>query len=129
MARLAVVLPFLVPLLASCTVVEQGSAPSLVQRPTSTFIRPAPPEEECIYLRGEVNAPGRYVLTGPAHVIEALDAAGGLTPIAYPRVIVSRRLDDGRLVRWVVSSDDVHEGLVPDPELVPEDVIDAIGLH
>jgi protein involved in polysaccharide export with SLBB domain len=115
--------------LTACTVVESSPPPTLVRPPTTTFMRPAPPEEECFYLRGEVNVPGRYLIMGPAHVVEAVDAAGGLTPIADPRVIVSRRLDDGRLVRWVVSSDDVHAGLAPDPELVPEDVIDAIGLH
>ena len=115
--------------LSACTVVEPSPAETLVRSPTATFIRPAPPEEECFYLRGEVNVPGRYLIMGPAHVVEAVDAAGGLTPIADPHVIVSRRLDDGRLVRWVVSSDDVHAGLAPDPELMPEDVIDAIGLH
>jgi protein involved in polysaccharide export with SLBB domain len=125
-ARLLLVL---VPLLAACTVVEAGPAPPLVHSPDATFIRPPPPEEECFYLRGEVNVPGRYVIVGPAHVVEAIDAAGGLTPIADPHVIVSRRLDDGRLVRWVVPSDDVRAGLTPDPELRPEDVIDAIGLH
>lgn len=122
-----VLLP-LVPLLAAC-VIEPAATPMITQRPTPTFIRPPPAEEACFYLRGEVNVPGRYVIVGPAHVVEAVDQAGGLTPIADPHIIVSRRLDDGRLVRWVVPSDEVHAGLATDPDLMPEDVIDAIGLH
>ena len=120
--------PF-VALASACTVLEPVLPPTLVQQPPTTFIRPPPPEEECFYLRGEVNVPGRYVIVGPAHVVEAVDAAGGLTPNADPHLIVSRRLDDGRLVRWIIASDDVHAGLATDPELRPEDVIDAIGLH
>ena len=116
------------PLLAAC-VIEPTSVPTITQRPSPTFIRPPPEEEACFYLRGEVNVPGRYVILGPAHVVEAVDQAGGLTPIADPHIIVSRRLDDGRLVRWVVASDEVRAGLAPDPDLLPEDVIDAIGLH
>jgi hypothetical protein len=58
-----------------------------------------------------------------------IEAEGGPSPIAGRRVIVSRRLIDGGLERWVVSTDDIRLGLAPDPEVEAEDVIDAIGLH
>jgi protein involved in polysaccharide export with SLBB domain len=134
MASLASAVRALVPL-ASFVVVgcalDEGRPPAVmyVAQPATVMTPPPPPSDECVYLRGEFSAPGRYVIRGPTHVLQVIDAAGGLSPIADSRVIVSRRLVDGRLERWVVSTDAIRLGLAPDPVIEPEDVIDAIGLH
>jgi protein involved in polysaccharide export with SLBB domain len=115
---------------AGCALDEARPPAVLYVAQPATVITPPPkPDDEIIYLRGEFSAPGRYLLKGKAHVVQVIDAAGGLSPIADTRVIVSRRLIDGRLERWVVSTDAIRLGLAPDPEVEPEDVIDAIGLH
>jgi hypothetical protein len=85
-----------------------------------------PAAEPVVYLRGEVRVPGRYMLLGPARLSAVLDAAGGLTPGADRHVVVSRRFEDGRLVRWVVATDEARAGLAEDPWLQPEDTVDAI---
>ena len=125
----------LVPLLPLVSVMCTGCALDEARPPAvmyvaqpATIITPPPkPPDEIVYLRGEFSAPGRYVFKGKAHVLQVIDAAGGFSPIADPRVIVSRRLIDGRLERWVVSTEAIRLGMAPDPEIEPEDVIDAIG--
>jgi len=116
--------------LVGCMLEEPARPPAVWMVRPQPVVQPAPkPEEDIVYLRGEFSVPGRYVFTPPVHVVQAIDAAGGLTLLADPRVVVSRRLDDGRLVRWVVPTDQVHAGWVQDPELLAEDTIDAIGVH
>lgn len=113
---------------AACVIDDPGHAYWTVRSPP-VFQPPPKPTQDVVYLRGEFSIPGPYAFVPPTHLVEAIDAAGGLTSVADPRVVVSRRLDDGRLVRWVVSTDAVRTGAADDPELVAEDTIDALGVH
>jgi hypothetical protein len=80
-----------------------------------------------VYVRGEVGRPGRYTLLAPATALQVLDAAGGLSRLADPHIVITRRLDDGRVKRWVVEIQAVLEGSAPDDEVLPEDTLDVLG--
>jgi polysaccharide export outer membrane protein len=62
-----------------------------------------------VYVLGEVNAPGRYEMTGPTTVIQAISMAGSWRVGAYLKhVVVFRRDDDWRLLATLA---DISAGL------------------
>jgi len=93
----------------------------------ATVAHPPPQPGAHVYVRGEVGRPGRYTLLAPATALQVLDAAGWLTKLADPHIVVTRRLDDGRVKRWVVEIDAVLDGRVPDDEVIAEDTLDVLG--
>lgn len=57
-----------------------------------------------VYVLGEVNSPGRFELTGPTTVIQAISMAGGWKPGANLRqVVVFRRGEDWRLLATMLN--------------------------
>ncbi len=126
-ARVALFTIASVSLASVACVVEPPWAADPPPRSAHVITRPLPPAAPYVYLRGEFEQPGRYQLLAPARLSQAIDASGGLTRLADDRVILSRRLDDGQLRRFVVDTGAVCEGAIADPELVAEDTIDAIG--
>lgn len=53
------------------------------------------PQNYKIYVTGQVNKPGEFVLSRPANVMQALAMAGGLTPFAKSRNIIILRRSGG----------------------------------
>jgi protein involved in polysaccharide export with SLBB domain len=59
---------------------------------------------------GEVAKPGRYYMTGPTTLVDAVSMAGGLTPKAGATILVTRRLmesdpaEAGRTIRFDTSA-------------------------
>lgn len=128
LARSAVLLasaPVVAIALTGCVI--ERAVPRDAPTPVGIIVRPRTADAAYVYVRGEFALPGRYTMLAPARLTQVVDAAGGLTRIADERVIVSRRLDDGRLLRFVIPTEAVRSGEMQDPELVAEDTIDAIG--
>ncbi|MCL0097294.1 ComEA family DNA-binding protein [Dehalococcoidia bacterium] len=90
----AIILVLLVAILAGGVVffIRQTSAPTY---PIEIMLPPPSPEIE-VYVSGEVQNPGIYVLNEGARVSEAVEAAGGFTSNADGDAInLARRLRDG----------------------------------
>ncbi len=91
---------------------------------TAVITRPRPDPTSYVYLRGEVVQPGKYQLLGPATVAQVLEAGGGRTKLADPRVVLTRRLDDGRVRRWVI-----EDGGTASFSVIPEDTLDVLARY
>jgi len=63
-----------------------------------------------IYVLGKVNSPGKYPLTGPTTVLQALAEAGGLAEWAKGDDIVILRNINGKQVKIEFDYDDVSRG-------------------
>lgn len=98
-----------------------------VRIPSPVMSRPPPDRVPYVYVRGEVAVPGRYELRTPATTVQVVDAAGGLTRLADTHIVVTRRLDDGRVHRWVVNIEPVRAGTAADEAVVPEDTLDVMA--
>jgi polysaccharide export outer membrane protein len=73
-----------------------------------------------VFVMGEVNAPGRYELTGPTTVLQSLSMAGSWRVGANLRqIVVFRRGDDWRLLATMVNL----EGTLLGHQLCPRDEI------
>lgn len=72
---------------------------------------------------GAVAKPGTYSLSGRMSVIEAIGAAGGLTPLASgDNTIVTRRVD-GELKRFKVPIESISQGRIADFTLQGGDIV------
>lgn len=81
------------------------------------------------FMMGHVRRPGAYSLTGrQVTLIQAIAAAGGFTPLAWPeRCTVYRRIGDRRELKQV-NLDHIFAGHEPDVFLKKDDVI-LVGSH
>ena len=81
------------------------------------------------FMMGHVRRPGAYSLTGrQVTLIQAVAAAGGFTPLAWPeRCTVYRRIGDRRELKQV-NLDHIFAGHEPDVFLKKDDVI-LVGSH
>ena len=81
------------------------------------------------FLMGHVRRPGAYSLTGRrVTLIQAVAAAGGFAPLAYPsRCTVYRRLGDRQELKQV-NLDHIFAGKEPDVFLKKDDVV-LVGSH
>lgn len=69
-----------------------------------------------VYVLGEVFSPGRFELTGPTTLLQALSMAGSWRVGAHLRqVVVFRRGDDWRLLATMVNVDAALRGKQPNP--------------
>jgi polysaccharide export outer membrane protein len=69
-----------------------------------------------VYVLGEVRNPGRYELTGPTTVMQALSMAGSWNVGAHLRqVVIFRRGDDWRLMATMVNLEAALRGAQPCP--------------
>jgi len=69
-----------------------------------------------VYVLGEVRSPGRYELTGPTTVIQAISMAGGWNVGSNLRqVVIFRRADDWRLLATMVNLQPALYGHQPCP--------------
>lgn len=76
-----------------------------------------------VSVMGAVSKPGTYPLTGGMTVIEAIGAAGGLTPLSSGNeTIITRRVDD-ELKRFKVAVDSISEGEKEDFKLQGGDIL------
>jgi polysaccharide export outer membrane protein len=77
-----------------------------------------------VTVEGEVNRPGRFVIEGDLTVTGAISSAGGLTRFGSSDVKV-RRVDpqNGKIQILDVDLKAVRKGKVPDPPLLPNDVV------
>ena len=93
----AIILVLVATILAGGVVffLRQTSAPTY---PIEIMLPPPSPEIE-VYVSGEVQNPGIYVLNAGARVSDAIEAAGGFTPQADGDAInLARKLRDGAQV-------------------------------
>ncbi|MGQ9574702.1 MAG: polysaccharide biosynthesis/export family protein [Thermoguttaceae bacterium] len=77
-----------------------------------------------VYVLGGVRAPGRYELTGPTNLIQAISMAGSWQPGANLRqVVLFRRGDDCRLIGTIVNLHGTLRGkqTCPDAEILLAD--------
>lgn len=72
---------------------------------------------------GAVAKPGTYPLTRGLSIIEAISAAGGLTPLASGDNTIVTRKSDGALKRFQVPVDAISEGRTNDFPLEPGDIV------
>ena len=63
-----------------------------------------------IFILGKVNSPGKYPLTGPTTVLQALAQAGGLAEWAKSDEIVIVRNENGKQIKLEFDYDDVSKG-------------------
>jgi competence protein ComEA len=109
----AIILVLLVAILAGGVVffIRQTSAPNYAIEITlpTPYQLPAPYQEIKVYVSGEVQNPGIYVLSADARVSDAIEAAGGFTPEADRDAInLTRLLRDGAQVH-VFHADEVPQ--------------------
>lgn len=94
------------------------------------WIRVDPGPVGLYYMAGNVVRPGPYALAGEQITLtQALAAAGGLDPLAWPtRCSIRRRLDGDRdeITQWDLAR--IVEGKDPDIYLKPHDVV-RVGTH
>src|SRR5208283_3905319 len=70
---------------------------------------------------GEVNKPGIYALEGTHHLLEAISAAGGVTPKAGSTVFITRHDSAGKPIKTQLAQKD--EDPVNDVEIYPGDTV------
>jgi protein involved in polysaccharide export with SLBB domain len=87
---------------------------------------PSGPPKRVVYVVGQVNRPGGYVLRGSETltILKALELSGGLNQAAAKNSarIISRR-EDGSLSEIPVDLNKVIQGKAPDLELRADDVL------
>lgn len=100
---------------------------NIVVRP-GDVIRVPFPDAGNVYIDGEVNRPGVYVLptTGRLTLMRAVAAAGGLSGIAIPeRVDLVRMVGDDAQAMVMLDLRAINEGTQPDVYLKPDDRINV----
>jgi hypothetical protein len=82
------------------------------------------------YITGNVNRIGPVPLTGrPMNLKQAIAAAGGLGPLAWPkRCEIARRIGTGEEEIVMVDLDKIYSGEQPDFFIKPNDLIN-VGTH
>lgn len=82
---------------------------------------------------GEVAKPGRYYMTGPTTIIDAISQAGGLRPVAGETILVTRRAQEsdpgaaGEILRYSTASLLSEEKASVVVRLRPGDVINVLA--
>lgn len=88
----------------------------------SVFIREFTTQR--VTIEGAVAKPGIYPLTGQITLLRAMALAGGRGELAsLDNVMVYRAGPDGKLSSMTYDLDQVRSGEIPDPVVLPEDVI------
>jgi protein involved in polysaccharide export with SLBB domain len=102
---------------------------NIVIKPGDTIHVPVVMQGEC-YVMGNVNRTGIVNITGrPMTLKMVIAAAGGLGPLAYPKLCeVIRRIDTNREEIVMVDLDKIASGEQPDFFIKPNDVIN-VGTH
>ncbi len=102
---------------------------NIVIKPGDTIHVPVVMQGEC-YVMGNVNRTGIVNITGrPMTLKMVIAAAGGLGPLAYPKLCeVIRRIDGNREEIVMVDLDKIAAGEQPDFFIKPNDVIN-VGTH
>lgn len=83
------------------------------------------PQNYKVYVTGQVNKPGEFILTRPANVMQALAMAGGLTPFAKSRNIIILRHSGGLEQRLPFDYKSVSKGqfMEQNRTLLPGDTV------
>ncbi len=89
-------------------VIEKGLA-KYISTPVVTVVVSSANSKN-IFVLGKVNSPGKYPLTGPTTVLQALAEAGGLAEWAKGGDIVILRNENGKQVKIEFNYDDVSRG-------------------
>jgi len=89
-------------------VIESGLA-KYISAPVVTVVVTSANSKN-IFVMGKVNSPGRYPLTGPTTVLQALAQAGGLAEWAKGDEIVILRTENGKQRKIEFDYDDVSKG-------------------
>jgi polysaccharide biosynthesis/export protein len=78
-----------------------------------------------VYVTGEVNKPGAYLLAAPIDVLQLVIKAGGLTPFARSRSITILRFTDGKQEKLAVNYKKLLRGEYPEQNvfLLPGDTV------
>jgi len=82
---------------------------------------------------GEVAHPGRYYMTGPTSVIDAISQAGGLNEAAGPQILITRRPDEvdpasaGEVFRIDIKALFSSEGSKLNQRLRSGDILNVLG--
>jgi polysaccharide export outer membrane protein len=100
---------------AASRYVEHPSAPVIVKEIKSRRV----------FITGQVNKPGEYVLIGPMRVVQLIALAGGLQEFADGSHISVMRVDNGRQVAFPFNYDEVknRKNLAQNIELKPGDTV------
>ena len=78
-----------------------------------------------VFITGEVNKPGTYILSGPLSVMQLIALAGGLQEFADGGNIAVMRTDQGRQMAYRFNYDQVKErkNLAQNIDLMPGDTV------
>lgn len=103
--------------------IAQALGEKYLQNPqVSVFVREFTTQR--ITIEGAVVRPGIYPVVGQVSLLKALALAGGIGQLAnYEEVTVFRAGKDGKTGSLVYDVERIREGTLPDPEVLPEDVI------
>lgn len=103
--------------------IAQALGEKYLQNPqVSVFVREFTTQR--ITIEGAVVRPGIYPVVGQVSLLKALALAGGIGQLAnYEEVTVFRTGKDGKTGSLVYDVERIREGTLPDPEVLPEDVI------
>jgi protein involved in polysaccharide export with SLBB domain len=101
----------------------------IIIRPGDSIVAPVDVIGE-FSIMGNVNAQGYVSLTGRKMTLkQAIAAAGGLGPLAYPKKVeVIRRIGENKEEIVMVDLDKIAKGLQPDFFIKPDDLIN-VGTH
>jgi protein involved in polysaccharide export with SLBB domain len=76
-----------------------------------------------IFVLGQVSKPGTFPFEGKMNIIQAVTLAGGFTNMARKNSVIVTRVEDGIERRIRVPVDRISEGLMPNFQLQPEDIV------
>ena len=79
-------------------------------------------EDEVYFVQGEVAKQGKFPLSGPVTLLQAVSEAGGYTPFAHRKKIKVIRGDE----ILYYNAKDIADGEFPDPPIKADDIIEVL---
>jgi polysaccharide export outer membrane protein len=79
-------------------------------------------EDEMYFVQGEVAKQGKFPLSGPVTLLQAISEAGGYSPFAHRKKIKVIRGDE----ILYYNAKDIADGELPDPPIKPDDIIEVL---
>lgn len=76
-----------------------------------------------IYVLGQVVKPGTFPYEGQMNIVQAITLAGGFTPLAKKNSVIVTRVDAGQERSIRVPVERISEGLAPNFQLQPGDIV------